>query len=34
MKKLLILSTINGVRGVTLGARYTTGNMTVSLGAN
>ena len=29
-----LLSTTNGVRGVTLGARYTTGNMTVSLGAN
>jgi long-subunit fatty acid transport protein len=29
-----LLSTTNGVRGVTLGARYTTGNITVSLGAN
>ena len=29
-----LLSTTNGVRGLTLGARYTTGNMTVSLGAN
>jgi len=29
-----LLSTTDGVRGVTLGARYTTGNITVSLGAN